>query len=124
MDIATSSAVLAQTLQIAPLAIVVSITIGIVQLIKYIDVELRLARFYPALSFVIGMIISEFVFHLDLPTALVTSLSASGTYEVVKRSILGILPTRIDKLNEPVLLTPPPMGETANLHNSSEDSNL
>lgn len=86
MDANTSTALL----QIAPLAVVVSITIGIVQLIKHVDKESKLARFYPLISFIIGMFLSIVIFQLSVVIALVTSLSASGTYEITKRTVLGI----------------------------------
>lgn len=84
-------------LEVAPLAVVVSITIGIVQLFKNIDAEAKYSRFYPLFSFVVGMILSLVIFHLDVAVALVTSLSASGTYEVTKRSLLGIESSSADK---------------------------
>ena len=105
--------------QIAPLAVVVSITIGIVQLIKYADDTSKLARFYPLISFAVGMGLSIGIFKLDTATALVTSLSASGTYEVVKRTVLGVLPTTIPVQADTQALIPPPMGETAKNNNQT-----
>ncbi len=99
---------------IAPVAIAVSITIGLTELIKKADQDLILARFYPIISFAIGMIISLFVFHLEIVVALVTALAASGTYDVVRRTVLNKPSSTIKKIvTTPVLPEPAPMGETA-----------
>jgi hypothetical protein len=111
--------------QLAPVAIVVSVTIGVVQLFKNIDVEEQYKRFYPLFSFTVGMLLSYFVFSLDIVLALVTALAASGTYEVTKRSILGIESTTKVKSEdqtptEPALPSPPPMGSVADFVHPEE----
>jgi len=102
--------------QITPLAIAVSITIGMTELIKKADQDLMLARFYPLISFGLGIAISMLVFHLDFAVALVTALAASGTYDVVRRTVLNKpSSTKKPTLTSPNGLEPPSMGETATI---------
>lgn len=122
-------------IDLTPLTIVVTMTIGLTQLIKTMDNENKLVRFYPTISFIIGLALALLVFHVAVPTAIVTALAASGSWEVGKRTIAGIVPTNYVKLesatpkdNElatPNFPEPPPMGETADmLHPEIDDDSL
>lgn len=108
-------------LQIAPLAIAVSISVGLVQLIKYADEGNKLIRFYPLISFVTGLLVSLVVFHIDFATAIVTGLSAGGAYEVAKTTVMNVYgATHSETPTSPSLPVPPPMGQTADYVNPSE----
>lgn len=74
---------------ILPVASVVGITIGIVQVIKNVDDQDRLNRFYPLFALIIGTVLSFFAFHLDLLTSIITALSASGTFDLGRRTVLN-----------------------------------
>jgi hypothetical protein len=110
---------------VAPLASVVSVTVAMVQLFKNIDEEGTYRRYYPVLSFVIGMALSIYIFGLDISVALVTALSASGSYDFAKQSILGIEPTGSVKAEDqtpedPELPSPPTMGDVADFVHPEE----
>ena len=72
----------------APIPIIVTITIALVQVIKKMDTANKITRFYPLFSLVIGAGLA-FILHYDLLIALITGLSASGTYDVGKYTLLN-----------------------------------
>lgn len=71
---------------IASVAVIVSITIAIVQVIKNIDDTNKFARFYPLLSLIIGGGLG-ILFKFDLLNSLVIGLSAAGVYDVGKYTL-------------------------------------
>lgn len=71
-----------------PLASIIAITIPLVQVIKHIDEADKLKRFYPLIALVIGTFLGVIVFGVDWVTSIVTGLSASGTFDLGRRTLL------------------------------------
>lgn len=63
----------------------ITATIGLVQIIKYIDVEKKFERFYPLISLVIGYGLGV-AMHFDWTTNLTIGLVASGVYDIYKKA--------------------------------------
>lgn len=71
---------------LASVAVIVSITIALVQVIKNIDDKNKYARFYPLLSLIIGGVLGM-LFKFDLLNSLIIGLSAAGVYDVGKYTL-------------------------------------
>jgi len=65
------------------LSILIGITIGLVEVIKYIDEKKELNRFYPLFSLVIGVALGV-VFNFGVFSGMLVGLSASGLYRGFK----------------------------------------
>lgn len=102
--------------QIAPFATTATMSVGLVQVIKGMDLERRFARFYPLISLVIGYFVAHYIFNLDAVIALVTALSSGGTYETVNNTLLNNETTKIkapeNMVELPETPVPAPMGES------------
>jgi len=67
---------------------VITITLAIMQALKYADPNNVFKRFYPILSILLGLGVGYF-FHLSGILLLTTSLAIAGTYDGMKFSIMG-----------------------------------
>lgn len=74
--------------QLATTALVIAIGIAIMQMLKYADTNNVFKRFYPLVSFLIGMAVSYFL-HFTLIASLTTSLAIAGFYDGWKFTVMG-----------------------------------
>ncbi len=71
------------------LGLPIGLTMALVELVKQVDIEGRLNRFYPLLSLTIGLLLGLLLTHLSVLESLVVGLAASGVYRGVKVTVLG-----------------------------------
>jgi hypothetical protein len=75
-------------IDLATPAIVIAISLAIMQALKYADPTNALKRFYPIVSLIIGIVLGV-LFHFSLLVDLTTALAVAGTYDNVAFTILG-----------------------------------
>lgn len=73
---------------IATPAIVVTLALGVMQVLKYADPTNQFQRFYPLASLLIGGVLC-YLFHFTLLVGLTTSLAVAGTYDTIAYTIVG-----------------------------------